>query len=169
MRLHFDEVKSTLSQVLKAHGCAQKQADEVAYEMARNSLEGIYTHGINRFARLVRNIDEGIVKPGVTPVRIGGFGAIENYDGGLGLGITNARICMTRAMVLALWRCAIPTTGCVRRPMATRPVTVVWQPCVSPTPYPICRHGAQPIRVSATIRWCSLSHAGKGMLSWTWR
>ena len=35
------------------------------------------------------------------PVRIGGFGAIENYDGGLGLGITNARICMARAMELA--------------------------------------------------------------------
>lgn len=101
MRLHFDEVKSTLSQVLMAHGCAQEQADEVAYEMARNSLEGIYTHGINRFARLVRNIDEGIVKPGMMPVRIGGFGAIENYDGGLGLGITNARICMARAMELA--------------------------------------------------------------------
>ena len=101
MRLHFDEVKSTLSQVLMAHGCAQEQADEVAYEMARNSLEGIYTHGINRFARLVRNIDEGIVKPGMMPVRIGCFGAIENYDGGLGLGITNARICMARAMELA--------------------------------------------------------------------
>ena len=101
MRLHFDEVKSTLSQVLMAHGCAQEQADEVAYEMARNSLEGIYTHGINRFARLVRNIDEGIVKPGMMPVRIGVFGAIENYDGGLGLGITNARICMARAMELA--------------------------------------------------------------------
>lgn len=101
MRLHFDEVKSTLSQVLMAHGCAKEQADEVAYEMARNSLEGVYTHGINRFARLVRNIGEGIVKPGVMPVRIGGFGAIENYDGGLGLGITNARICMARAMELA--------------------------------------------------------------------
>lgn len=101
MRLSFDEVCQTLSQILMIHGCGQQQADKVAFEMARNSLEGIYTHGINRFTRLVRNIDEGIVKPGVTPVKIAGAGAIENYDGGMGLGITNAWFCMERAIGLA--------------------------------------------------------------------
>ena len=69
--------------------------------MARNSLEGGYTHGINRLARRVRNRDEGIVIPGGAPVRMAGFGAIENYDGGMGMGVTNAWFCMARAIELA--------------------------------------------------------------------
>lgn len=101
MRLTFDEARMTLSRILQTHGCPVEQADKVGREMARNSLEGVYTHGINRFARLVRNIDEGIVRPGVIPKRISGFGALENYDGGMGLGIINAWFCMERAMALA--------------------------------------------------------------------
>lgn len=101
MRLSFDEIAGTLERILAGRGCCGAQARKVACEMTRNSLEGIYSHGVNRFARLVRNIDEGIVKPNVMPEKVNGFGAIENYDGGLGLGITNAWFCMDRAIELA--------------------------------------------------------------------
>lgn len=101
MRLAFEQAEAELARILRAHGCDERQAQKVAHEMARNSLEGIYTHGINRFARLISNIDEGIVRPGVYPERINGFGAIENYDGGMGLGVTNAWFCMERATELA--------------------------------------------------------------------
>ena len=101
MRISFDEAQKTLARTLVKHGCGQDQAQKVALEMARNSLEGGYTHGINRFARLVRNMDEGIVIPGVSPVKMAGFGAIENYDGGMGMGVTNAWFCMARAIELA--------------------------------------------------------------------
>lgn len=101
MRLKFEEVQSTLKQVLLTRNCLPSHADKVSYEMARNSLEGTYTHGINRFARLIRNIDEGIVRMGVEPVIITGFGALENYDGQLGLGIVNAWFAMDRAVDLA--------------------------------------------------------------------
>lgn len=101
MRLQFEEVKSTLERVLLTRKCLPEHADKVSYEMARNSLEGTYTHGINRFPRLIRNIDEGIVRVGVKPVPVNGFGALENYDGQLGLGIINAWFCMDRAITLA--------------------------------------------------------------------
>ncbi len=101
LRLPFNEVQAVLKQVLMAHGCNNIQAEKVAHEMARNSLEGTYTHGVNRFARLIHNIDEGIVLPGVSPTLISGFGGIENYDGGMGLGITNAWFAMDRAIELS--------------------------------------------------------------------
>ena len=90
MRIAFEEARKVLAEKLEKHGVPAWQAEKVGYEMARNSLEGIYTHGLNRFERLVRNIDEGIVIPGTEPELIHSFGAMENYDGRLGLGITNA-------------------------------------------------------------------------------
>lgn len=101
LRLKFEEVQRTLEQVLYTRNCPPEHARKVSYEMARNSLEGTYTHGINRFPRLIRNIDEGIVNVEAKPVLINRFGAIANYDGQLGLGITNAWFCMEQAMALA--------------------------------------------------------------------
>lgn len=101
MRLQFEEVQQTLERVLLTRNCPSDHAYKVSYEMAQNSLEGTYTHGINRFARLIRNIDEGIVRVDVKPVFVNGFGALENYDGQLGLGVVNAWFCMDRAITLA--------------------------------------------------------------------
>lgn len=101
MRLPFDEVKEVMKGKLIAHGCEEKKADKVAHEVARNSLEGTYTHGINRFARLIRNMDEGIVRPEAEPEIINQFGALEQVDGHLGFGITNAWFCMDEAIRLA--------------------------------------------------------------------
>jgi 3-dehydro-L-gulonate 2-dehydrogenase len=101
MRIKFGEAQKVLSRKLQSRGCSDTQSFEVSKEMVRNSLEGTYTHGINRFARLIRNIDEGIVIPNVSPDLVSGFGAIERYDGQLGLGVSNALFSMKRAIELA--------------------------------------------------------------------
>lgn len=101
LRLPFDEIKSVLARVLRARGCPADRAEKVAVEMARNDLEGTYSHGVNRFVRLVRNIDDGLIDVNASPVPIAAFGAIENYDGGGGLGIPNAWFAMDRAITLA--------------------------------------------------------------------
>lgn len=101
LRIPFDEVKEALRKILLARGCPDAKAETVTREITRNSLEGAYTHGINRFARLIRNIDEGIVRLDVMPEKLNGFGAIENWDGNLGLGIINASFAMQRAIELA--------------------------------------------------------------------
>lgn len=101
MRISFEEVKRELKQALRMRNVGEAFAEKVAHEVARNSLEGTYTHGINRFARLVRDIDDGLIDTGATPVLEAGFGAMERYDGRQGLGITNAWACMERAIALA--------------------------------------------------------------------
>jgi 3-dehydro-L-gulonate 2-dehydrogenase len=101
MRIAFEEARTQLEKILIKHGCCGEHAQKAAYEIARNSLEGVYTHGINRFARLIRNIGEGIVRPNEKPETMRSFGGIENVDGRLGLGIINAWHCMGRAIELA--------------------------------------------------------------------
>lgn len=99
--LPYEQVKKELYQLLCSRGCNERDAETVAREMTRNSLEGVYSHGINRFSRLMRNIDQGIVKLNVTPETVNGFGAIENMDGRQGLGVVNALAAMERAIALA--------------------------------------------------------------------
>ncbi|MDD3981754.1 MAG: 3-dehydro-L-gulonate 2-dehydrogenase [Spirochaetales bacterium] len=101
MRIQAAEIELTLEKILLDRGCPVAHAAKVAKEMTRNSLEGTYSHGINRFSRLVAQIDEGFVDMGAEPVRMHGFGALERYDGRQGLGIVNAWICMERAIELA--------------------------------------------------------------------
>jgi 3-dehydro-L-gulonate 2-dehydrogenase len=95
------EVRSVLESILLSRSCPADRAAVVAAEVTRNSLEGTYSHGVNRFPRLVRNIDQGLVVPAADPAPLNAFGALENWDGASGLGIVNALRCMDRAIELA--------------------------------------------------------------------
>ena len=101
LKIPAGEVRTAFEKILLGRGCPPEHARKVAFEVARNSLEGTYTHGINRFARLVRGIDDGTLDMKAEPVLINAFGALENYDGGLGFGIVNAWACIGRAIELA--------------------------------------------------------------------
>ena len=109
MRIQEAEARGKLEEILEGRGCPTNHAAKVALEIVRNSLEGTYTHGINRFPRLVRYIDKGIIKLDVEPLLLHAFGALENYDGQLGFGIVNAWASMARAVELA----SIHGIGCV--------------------------------------------------------
>jgi len=101
MRVPFGEVQEGLRSVLLTRGCPEDLAEQVAREMATNSLEGVYSHGVNRFYWLIRNIDRGWVNVQGRPVLVERFAALERYDGQMGLGVPNALFCMDRAVELA--------------------------------------------------------------------
>lgn len=101
MRIGFDEAEAVMREKLIRHGAGKEEAETVAYEMARNSLEGTYTHGINRFPSVVKNIDDGFIIPGGKMELLSAFGSSERYDGNLGFGIVNARAAIDRAVELA--------------------------------------------------------------------
>lgn len=100
-RIPYEMAVEQLERVLLSRRMDKESANKIAFEMARSSLEGTYSHGINRFPRLIDNIDGGVVLVDARPEKTGGFGAIENYDGQQGPGIINASLCMDRAMDLA--------------------------------------------------------------------
>lgn len=95
------DAKAVLKRILEGRGCPAAHAEVVAHEIVRNSLEGTYSHGINRFLRLIRNIEEGLIDMEAEPVLERGMGGLERYDGRSGFGIVNALICMGRAIELA--------------------------------------------------------------------
>lgn len=105
----FETVAGELARVLEKVGCNHEQAVQVGYTMAENSLEGVYTHGVNRFLRLVGNIKKGTAIPNVEAVFVKGLGGLEIWDGQGGLGVTNATIAAKRAIELA----RVHGIGCV--------------------------------------------------------
>lgn len=101
MRIFYDQVVAELKRVLLSRGCTEEKAKLVASVMADNSLVGVYTHGINRFKKVMHGIDAGFVDVRTEAERVAGLGGYEVYEGHRGLGIWNADICTTRVIELA--------------------------------------------------------------------
>ncbi len=60
-------MRSTFLAILKKTGFTDQKAERIAEIFTTNSLEGIYTHGVNRFPRFVRNTRDGYIKPDAEP------------------------------------------------------------------------------------------------------
>lgn len=109
MRISFQEIQETLLQVLLKYGFNPDKASVLSKIFTESSLDGVYSHGLNRFPRFIKNVKEGIVKIDAEPEKITSFGNIEQWNGNLGPGILNALSCMSRTMEIA----EISGIGCV--------------------------------------------------------
>jgi 3-dehydro-L-gulonate 2-dehydrogenase len=100
-RLPFAEVARTLEGVLVKHGLTAERAAKCAQLFCETTEDGVYTHGLNRFPRLVKTIQNGSVSATALPERVAGFGALERWDGHKGVGNLNAWEAMERALELS--------------------------------------------------------------------
>lgn len=100
-RLKAEEVLSVLKAGLIKNGVGEEVAQASAALLVQNSLDGIYSHGVNRYPRIISYLQKGYIKPDNKPECIASFGALEKWDGNLGMGNTNAKIAMDRAIELA--------------------------------------------------------------------
>lgn len=100
-RVPFDTMKARFTEILSKNGFSAEKAEHCARIFAENSLDGVYTHGLNRFPTFVSTIRDGLVDCDAEPVPDGNNGLIEQWDGKRGPGVLNAEICMNRAMSLA--------------------------------------------------------------------
>lgn len=100
-RFPHQQISALLEEKMLGRGVPPDIAQTCAQMLTDNSLDGIYSHGVNRFPRLVRYLDKGYIQPQKRPQCIAAFGAFEQWDGQLGMGATNARSCMDRAVQLA--------------------------------------------------------------------
>lgn len=101
VRVPFDEVRAQLERVLQALGFADARASRCATLFAETHLDGVASHGLNRFPRFVANVRSGVVDVHAEPVCTGAFGAWEQWDGRLGPGPLNAELATARAVELA--------------------------------------------------------------------
>jgi len=100
-RISFDELKAEFKRVLLKKGCDEATADLSAQLMTETSCDGVYSHGVNRFPRVVEYIDKGYIDVKAKPTKTDGMGAFERWNGNLGLGNVNAKLSMDRAIELA--------------------------------------------------------------------
>ena len=101
LRIPRDEMKKVFLSVLHSRGFTGKRAETCAGIFTQNTLDGVYTHGVNRFPRLISQIQKGDVVPDNEPELVHSAGALEQWDGRKGSGTNNALDATHRAMELA--------------------------------------------------------------------
>lgn len=101
MRVSYEELLNEFKRVLVSRGFTENLAADAAAVFAQNSLDGVYTHGINRFPRVISYLDKGEIKPDSIASCVSTQGALERWDGHRGFGPLNAKLAMDRACKLA--------------------------------------------------------------------
>ncbi|MDG5786181.1 3-dehydro-L-gulonate 2-dehydrogenase [Evansella sp. AB-P1] len=94
----FELLKREINRVLCKNGMDEGRAEECAQIFAESSLDGVYSHGLNRVPGFVDYIQKGLINVNGEPTLIDRTGPIERYDGNLGPGNLNAKRCMDRAI-----------------------------------------------------------------------
>ena len=101
MRITFDELVKVFAEKLEKRGVPREDALLAGQILAQNSLDGIYSRGGGRFPGLVSYIDKGYIDPKAKAEEVASFGAYEQWDGHLALGMVSAKIAMDRAIEIA--------------------------------------------------------------------
>lgn len=101
MHVEFGKLYEEFRRVLLKIGFEPPKAELCARTFAENSLDGVHTHGLNRFPSFVRAVKDQLVVPSAEPELLESMAALENWDGHLAPGISNAKHCMERAVSLA--------------------------------------------------------------------
>ena len=101
VRVPFQTLFDEFYRVLSSVGFADERAKLCARLFAENQRDGVYSHGLNRFPGFVAGLQSKQIDFRTNPEKIESFGALERWDGKMGVGLVNAHICMQRAMELA--------------------------------------------------------------------
>ena len=101
MRIKYEELENKFKIILESRGFSENNAKAAASVFARNSLDGIYSHGVNRFPRVVSYLDKGEIDPSAFATAELKMDAFERWNGHRGFGPLNATLAMDRACELA--------------------------------------------------------------------
>lgn len=95
------DMKETLLSVLLRLDVEKEKAETLAQVFTSNSVDGVYTHGVNRFPVFVQYMKDGYVKKEADPTLTSAFYGMERWNGNLGPGPLNAIAATNRAVELA--------------------------------------------------------------------
>lgn len=86
----LEKMLSEFKRILISRGFSEEEALECSEIFTNNSIDGVYTHGVNRFATFVKMVDDGFVKTNKSPSLKSKHAGIEQWDGNQGAGPLNA-------------------------------------------------------------------------------
>jgi 3-dehydro-L-gulonate 2-dehydrogenase len=101
MRIEKETMINTFQSILTKHGFSEGDSDLCAHLLTQASLDGVYSHGVNRFAEFISWVKDGVIKPKQKPKKVSGLGGLERWDGQYGSGPNNAHFAMQRAIDLS--------------------------------------------------------------------
>jgi 3-dehydro-L-gulonate 2-dehydrogenase len=94
MQLYFEKI-------LKKNGFQKNTALQLASAFTENSVDGVYTHAVNRFPRFIEYVQKGYIKIDAVPSLKSKSNSVEQWDGNLGPGILNAVFATDQCIKLA--------------------------------------------------------------------
>jgi len=94
-------MEAEFTRILLKHSFREDKARLCASVFTSNSVDGVLSHGVNRFPRFVKYIKNGFIDVNAEPELIHSAGAVEQWNGKLGPGPLNAIKCTNRVMELA--------------------------------------------------------------------
>jgi len=109
LRITFQKMIETFVSILEQNGFSPSKAALCADLFAKSSLDGVPSHGLNRFPEFIRLVKEGYVNPLAEPVREFALPVFERWNGNLGPGMLDAHFAMEKAIAMA----KLSGIGCV--------------------------------------------------------
>ncbi len=101
MHIFYNDLQKEFERILLKHSFSEPKAVLCSQIFAQNSLDGVYSHGLNRFPTFVGHVKNGLVNPNAEPKELSKNGSLCNWDGHLAPGMYNASLAMRRAISLA--------------------------------------------------------------------
>lgn len=101
IRIPKDDMYSEFLRILLANNFEENRAQMCAKIFMESSLDGIYSHGVNRFPRFIKYIKQGLIDVKANPTPVSQNKAMEQWSGNLGPGPLNALFCAGQVMKLA--------------------------------------------------------------------
>ncbi|MEP7376674.1 MAG: 3-dehydro-L-gulonate 2-dehydrogenase [Chitinophagaceae bacterium] len=95
------EMQLCFENILLNKGFKNEKATQIASVFTANSVDGVYTHGVNRFPRFIEYTEKRYIQKDAAPLLKSKFNGIEQWDGSLGPGISNAIFATNQCMKLA--------------------------------------------------------------------
>lgn len=101
LKITHVQMEKEFEGILIKYGFYPDKAYACARIFTENSLDGIYTHGVNRFKRFIEYAAKNLIIPNAEPELKYSFSSVEQWDGKFGPGPLNAFRCTERAMDIA--------------------------------------------------------------------
>lgn len=101
MRVGYHKLQQEFERVLLKNNFSALKTALCSKIFADNSLDGVYSHGLNRFPVFVELVKNGLVKPEAEPEVLSETGTLVHWDGHLAPGMYNATLAMKAATDLA--------------------------------------------------------------------
>jgi 3-dehydro-L-gulonate 2-dehydrogenase len=96
-----EKMHQTFYQILLKNGFDEEKSLTCAETFTESSIDGVYTHGVNRFPIFIEYVQRKYINPRAEPVLKNTLGGLEQWNGNSGPGPLNAFHATTRAMELA--------------------------------------------------------------------